>query len=71
MAIQKALPTCPCGSTEFEEVQTPLTMMVKAQVTTAQQTKNYWARICQQCSQITFWSLKRQANSFQQKDAIP
>jgi hypothetical protein len=58
METQKPVPTCVCGSTAFEEVQTRLPFISEYGVTKVEASNSIWARICSQCSQITLWNKK-------------
>ena len=58
------MPTCPCGSTDVEEVLARLTVTRRREKSWGgraipdpkTQETDYWARICQTCSQVTFWA---------------
>ncbi len=54
----RKLPTCVCGSTQFEERQTSLPLIDEASVTTVRTDYKLWLRICTQCSQVTLWNKK-------------
>jgi hypothetical protein len=60
MTNPKALPTCVCGSTQFQEYQTilPLRAVTSGGGTTYSSNREVWVRECQQCSQVTLWSKK-------------
>ncbi len=57
-ATSRKLPTCVCGSTQFEERQTSLPLIDEASVTTMRGEHKLWLRLCTQCSQVTLWNKK-------------
>jgi hypothetical protein len=54
----KPLPTCVCGSTQFQENPTTLVLREENGGTMDTFNKEVWARVCQQCSQVTLWAKK-------------
>jgi hypothetical protein len=61
MEQPKALSTCECGSTEFEEIQVRLPVIETSPGKTLSANRELWARVCSGCTQVTFWSEKRTA----------
>jgi hypothetical protein len=58
MEKPKALSTCNCGSTEFEELQLRLPVIDTSPGATLSPNRELWVRICSGCTQVTFWSEK-------------
>ena len=56
MEKPKPLPTCVCGSLEFEEYKLDLRLGKQPAITVAETDFPVWVKACRQCTQVTFWS---------------
>ena len=55
---KKTVPTCACGRTEFNVIETTLPISGEGAVMEVTLNRQFWLRICRYCSQVTWWSKK-------------
>jgi len=60
--VAQLVSTCPCGSTDFEEVGVKLEMEVESVTGAWPRPVCVFMRTCEHCGQVTFWTESSRAH---------